>query len=195
MIIIAIIRRHLHLRSYTLFITHYCCESSELCHNRDLRVDINRFLPPKSGDITRCVNVVDNLGFSPVRMDNQQRFVDKTMIWQCETFNNVKLAVVNVKLAVVLTFIVSLGTILFTNKLWWKHTGHESIRLIKRLVRKAVRLEDSLFILEYISPFNNRLKHLQLIEALTITILLLPCVLQSKQRINKINTIYLCYKH
>ena len=38
------------------------------------------FLPPKSGDITRCVNVVDNLGFPPVRMDNQQRFVDKTMI-------------------------------------------------------------------------------------------------------------------
>ncbi len=46
---------------------------------------------PKSGDITRCVNVVDNLGFPPVRMDNQQRFVDKTMIWQCETFKNVKL--------------------------------------------------------------------------------------------------------
>ena len=36
--------------------------------------------PPKSGDITRCVDVVDNLGFPPVRMDNQQRFVDKTMI-------------------------------------------------------------------------------------------------------------------
>jgi hypothetical protein len=35
---------------------------------------------PKSGDITRCVNVVDNLGFPPVRLDNQQRFVDMTMI-------------------------------------------------------------------------------------------------------------------
>ena len=37
-------------------------------------------LAPKSGDTTRCVNVVDNHGFPPVRMDNQQRFVDKTMI-------------------------------------------------------------------------------------------------------------------
>jgi hypothetical protein len=35
---------------------------------------------PKSGDTTRCVNVVGNHGFPPVRMDNQQRFVDKTMI-------------------------------------------------------------------------------------------------------------------
>jgi hypothetical protein len=38
------------------------------------------YVSPKSGDTTRCVNVVDNHGFSPVRMDNQQRFVDKTMI-------------------------------------------------------------------------------------------------------------------
>ena len=50
-----------------------------------------RHCSPKSGDTTRCVNVVDNHGFPPVRMDNQQRFVDKTMIWQCETFKNVKL--------------------------------------------------------------------------------------------------------
>ena len=85
---------------------------------------------PKSGDTTRCVNVVDNHGFPPVRLDNQQRFVDKTMIWQCETFKNVKFAVV-------LTFIVSFGTNLFTNKLWWKHAGHESIRLLKKLIRKA----------------------------------------------------------
>ena len=35
---------------------------------------------PKSGDTTRCVNVMDNLGCPQVRMDNQQRFVDKTMI-------------------------------------------------------------------------------------------------------------------
>ena len=35
---------------------------------------------PKSGDITRCVNVVDYLGFPPVCVDNQQHFVDKTMI-------------------------------------------------------------------------------------------------------------------
>ena len=66
-----------------------------------------------------------------------------------------------VKLAFVLTFIVSLGTNSFTNKLWWKHAGHENIRLINRLIRKAVRLEDSLFILAYISPVNNWLKHLQ----------------------------------
>jgi hypothetical protein len=38
------------------------------------------WITPKSGDITRCVNVVDNLGFPPVRLDNQQRFVDMTMI-------------------------------------------------------------------------------------------------------------------
>ena len=37
-------------------------------------------LARKSGDTTRCVNVEDNHGFPPVRMDNQQRFVDKTMI-------------------------------------------------------------------------------------------------------------------
>ncbi len=135
-------RLHLHCR-FWIGLVHLC----RLLGRR-------RCPPPKSGDITRCVNVVDNLGVSPVRMDNQQRFVDKTMIWHCKTFNNVKLAFV-------LTFIVSLGTNLFTNKLWWKHAGHEPIRLLKRLIRKAVRLEDSLFILAYISHFNNWLKHLQ----------------------------------
>ena len=55
--------------------------------------------------------------------------------------------------------------------------GRESIRLFKSLILKAVRLEDSLFILAYISPFNNWLKHLQLIEA--------------KQRINNHKLLFL----
>jgi hypothetical protein len=33
--------------------------------------------------------------------------------------------------------------------------GRDSIRLLKRSIKKAVTLEDSLFILAYISPFNN----------------------------------------
>ena len=130
-------------------------------------------LPPKSGDITRCVSVVSTLwiisGFP------QFVWIINNALLIRQWFDNARhLKMLNlVKLAFVLTFIVSLGTNLFTNKLWWKHAGRESIRLFKRLIRKAVRLEDSLFILAYISPFNNWLKHLQLIEA--------------KQRINNHN--------
>ena len=39
-----------------------------------------RFTSPKSGNVTRCVNVVDNLGFPQVCMDNQHEFVDNTML-------------------------------------------------------------------------------------------------------------------
>ena len=39
-----------------------------------------RLQPPKSGDVTRCVNVVNNLGFPQVCMDNQHEFVDNTML-------------------------------------------------------------------------------------------------------------------
>ena len=52
----------------------------ELSCNWESVESLFRMLSPKSGDITRCVNVVDNLGFPPVRLDNQQRFVDMTMI-------------------------------------------------------------------------------------------------------------------
>jgi hypothetical protein len=45
-----------------------------------LTEELAKGVTPKSGDTTRCVNVVNNHGFPPVRMDNQQRFVDKTMI-------------------------------------------------------------------------------------------------------------------
>ena len=37
-------------------------------------------LPPKSGDITRCVNVVDNLGFSPVCVDKLNVFTTQILI-------------------------------------------------------------------------------------------------------------------
>ena len=35
---------------------------------------------PKSGDVTHFVNVVDHLGFPQVCVDNQQHFVEKTML-------------------------------------------------------------------------------------------------------------------
>ena len=34
---------------------------------------------PKSGDVTRCVNVLDNLGFPQVSMDKLNVFTDKIM--------------------------------------------------------------------------------------------------------------------
>ena len=55
---------------------------SPMC-NANAKIEIGwryTLIAPKSGDITRCVDVVDNLGFPPVSMDNQQRFIDKTMI-------------------------------------------------------------------------------------------------------------------
>ena len=38
--------------------------------------------PPKSGDTTRCVNVVDNLGFSPVCVDKLNVFTTPILIRQ-----------------------------------------------------------------------------------------------------------------
>ncbi len=82
------------------------------------------------------------------------------MLWQCETFNNFKLAVV-------LTFIVSLGTHLFLEEREqalieacssWIHKDKYLFQpLLKRLIRKAVRQEDSLFILAYLSPVMEAL--------------------------------------
>ena len=48
------------------------------CQSKNAYVD-NR--SPKSGDVTRCVTVVeDTLGFPQVCMDNEHQFVDKTML-------------------------------------------------------------------------------------------------------------------
>ena len=103
------------------------------------------YVPPRSGgdDITRCVNIVDSLGFPQICMDNQKQLVDKTMLRQCKTLNNIKLVVV-------LTFIVSRGTnftVFYFGRTRSSITVHESISglvlvfqcLLKRFIRKAVR--------------------------------------------------------
>jgi hypothetical protein len=58
---------------------------------------------PKSGDIMRCVNVVDFDFPCKLGETETNTYIDKTMLRQCKTFDNVKLVIF-------LTFILSRGT-------------------------------------------------------------------------------------
>ena len=59
--------------------THYTevsCDNPLRKYNTNAKVEMRS---PKSGDITRCVNVVDNLGFPQLCMDKLNVFTDKAM--------------------------------------------------------------------------------------------------------------------
>ena len=66
---------------------HRCLSFKALCMGDILDINsdgnlIPLFNSPKSGDITRCVNVVDNLGFPQVCVDKLNVFTTPILIRQ-----------------------------------------------------------------------------------------------------------------